>query len=390
MAVGIAGIGMERGSEMDDIGKLFSTFVDAVALILALVLVVSILHRKFGKPWLHVVLMGGMFSFALGVRMSDPIQLGPGKIFDMRGLMIGTAVALLGPAAGLITLTTGLAYRFSIGGAGVWVGTSGMVLAFAGGLAWRYLFLGRPGKMWKHSFILGVMISIQALSFFINGMSPLDRLVPLMSYLLVTNILGSLLLTYLLRGELSFLSEAEASKIEANTDHLTGLLNRRGLDMIYPKLAHHSSTNRGWALLCFDIDHFKQINDSHGHAVGDDVLKYVTEKVGSNLRPNDLFARLCGDEFAIVLCNIDRYEAKRIAQRCRILVAESGVELAGRTVKACISIGAIRMLDHSDIDLILDEADKALYAAKSGGRNKVVFKARSDAPAALGALQFAM
>jgi uncharacterized membrane protein len=80
VAVWIAGIGIELGSYMDDISKLFSTFVDAVALILALVLVVSILHRKLGRPWLHVVLMGGMFSIALVVSMSDPIQLGPGKI----------------------------------------------------------------------------------------------------------------------------------------------------------------------------------------------------------------------------------------------------------------------------------------------------------------------
>ena len=157
MAVWIAGIGIELGSYMDDISKLFSTFVDAVALILALVLVVSILHRKLGRPWLHVVLMGGMFSIALVVSMSDPIQLGPGKIFDMRGLMIGTAVALLGPAARLIALATGLAYRLGIGGTGVWVGTSGMVLAFAGGQAWRHLFLERGGKLWKHSFILGTM-----------------------------------------------------------------------------------------------------------------------------------------------------------------------------------------------------------------------------------------
>jgi hypothetical protein len=75
--------------------------------------------------------------------------------------MIGTAVALLGPAAGLIALATGLAYRLGIGGTGVWVGTSGMVLAFAGGLAWRHLFLERGGKLWKRSFILWTKISIQ-------------------------------------------------------------------------------------------------------------------------------------------------------------------------------------------------------------------------------------
>ena len=133
-----------------------------------------------------------------------------------------------------------------------------------------------------------------------------------MSYVLVKNTLGSLLLTYLLRGKLSFLSEAEASKIEANTDHLTGLLNWRGLDMIYPKFADYDGKNRGWALLCFDIDHFKQINDSYGHAVGDEVLKYVTEEVGSNLRPNDLLSRLGG---GICDCS-QQYRHERVKAYC--------------------------------------------------------------------------
>jgi hypothetical protein len=113
--------------------------------------------------------MGGMFSFLPVVSMADPIQLGPGKIFDMRGLTTGTAVSLLVPAAEFIALARGLAYRFGISGAGVWIGISGMVLAFAGGLAWRHLFMERRGKMWKRSFILRTMISVRSLSFFINA-----------------------------------------------------------------------------------------------------------------------------------------------------------------------------------------------------------------------------
>ena len=93
---------------MNDLIKLVSTFVDATALIMALVLVVSILHRSGRVGWLYTFVMGGMFSFALVFTMSDPISLGQAGIFDMRGLLIGTAAALFGPIVGLITLITGL------------------------------------------------------------------------------------------------------------------------------------------------------------------------------------------------------------------------------------------------------------------------------------------
>ncbi|MCF2870640.1 diguanylate cyclase [Octadecabacter sp. G9-8] len=360
---------------MSDFMKLVSTFVDATALIMALVLVVSILHRTGRTGWFYPILMGGVFSFALVFTMSDPISLGSAGIFDMRGLLIGTAAALFGPVVGVMTLITGLLMRWDIGGPGILPGFVGMIMAYGAGLVWIVMFKKRAFATWKKSVLLGVMITSQMLAIFF---APPDLrgvlFMTLVPYTIVANVLGALLINHLISGELSFLSEAETSKIEANTDHLTGLLNRRGFEMIYPDLADQTGDRRGRALLYFDVDNFKSINDIHGHAVGDDVLRFITDEVGRNLRPHDVFARLGGDEFAIVLSRIDAAEAERIAERCRSVVSDRGFVHKDAALPVSISIGAVWMLEHSEIDQIMDAADTALYAAKTGGRNKVVFK----------------
>jgi len=202
---------------------------------------------------------------------------------------------------------------------------------------------------------------------------------------LLVNILGAFLISYLIGGELSFLSEAESSRINANTDHLTGLLNRRGFERVHAPSLSNTDQNKGRALLYFDIDNFKAFNDTHGHAVGDDVLRNVADQISANLRPNDVFARLGGDEFAVVLNQIDSNEAKHIAERCRSVIAESTVKSEGVELEISISIGAIWMLGHTEIDAIMDEADKALYVAKAKGRNKVVFKHATTGAGDLGA-----
>jgi len=107
---------------MEEFLTLVSTFVGTIALIMALVLMVSIFNRKNSTRSLGKVLMGVLFSFALVVSMSDPIDLGAGGIHDLRSLLIGTGVALLGPIVGTMTLVTGLALRFQIGGPGMVAG----------------------------------------------------------------------------------------------------------------------------------------------------------------------------------------------------------------------------------------------------------------------------
>lgn len=360
---------------MSDLMKLISTFVDATALIMALVLVLSIMHRTRRSGWTNTAMMGGVFSLALVFTMSDPISLGQAGIFDMRGLLIGTASALFGPIIGLMTLITGLVMRWQIGGPGLIPGFVGMLCAYGAGLLWIITVKRWSWATWKKSVLLGFLITSQMLAIFFAPPEMWHALfVALVPYTLLTNVLGSLLINHLFSGELSFLSEAESSKINANTDHLTGLLNRRGFEMIYPELALLKGEPRGMALLYFDIDNFKTINDSHGHGVGDDVLKFVTQEVGRHLRPDDVFARLGGDEFAIVLNRIDATEAQRIADRCRAVVSQGALVHDGDRLAVSISVGAIWMLEHGEIQRILDAADQALYTAKTGGRDQVVFR----------------
>ncbi|MDB4213786.1 diguanylate cyclase [Octadecabacter sp.] len=367
---------------MHDAYKLASTFLGSVTLIMALVLMVSILSRV-SYAWMNgSVVKGLLFSFALFMTMSDPIPLAYGGIFDMRGLLIGTAVALFGPVTGVMALVTGLSMRWGIGGTGVAAGFVGMLLAFAGGVTWRWTVKNRSLQKWKKSCLLGVLITVQLGGIFLAPSSFWGILfLELTPYTLATNVIGVLMINHLTSGELSFLSEAESSKIDATTDHLTGLLNRRGLDLIYPSLALLKGPTKGRALLYFDIDRFKSVNDTHGHAVGDAVLKFVTNQISQSLRPNDVFARLGGDEFAVILSRIDAHEAKHIAKRCCEVVKDAEFKAEGEVLDVSVSVGAIWMLHHTEIDKILDHADQALYEAKQGGRNRVVFKRGTNDPA---------
>ena len=360
---------------MNDFFKLISTFVDAIALILALVLLVSLLQRTDRKRFSNSFVMGGLFSLVLLLSMSDPIDLGAAGIFDMRGLMIGAAAALFGPVAGLITLTVGFAMRIWIGNPGVIPGLVGMLCAYGAGVLWLYMIRGTALHTWQKSILLGVLITFQMMAIFAAPSAIWgDLAVKLIPYTLVTNVLGALLINYLISGELSFLSAADSARRHATTDHLTGLLNRRGLSLAYPVIEQSQRSSRGHAIITFDVDRFKTINDAYGHGVGDAVLKYITKEVASNLRPNDVFARLGGDEFAIVLGQIEKSEAEHIAERCRHVVAQGEFMHKDKVLPISISVGAMWMLGQSEFEDVFEEADRALYAAKTGGRNKVVFK----------------
>ncbi|MDA9318459.1 GGDEF domain-containing protein [Octadecabacter sp.] len=162
-----------------------------------------------------------------------------------------------------------------------------------------------------------------------------------MPFIVISSIIGALIINHLNSRELSFPSEAETSKIEATTDHLTGLVNRRGLDTIFPNLSGASSGNKGRGMLYFDIDRFKLANDSHGHAFGDEVLKQVAERVAGNLRQNDIFARVGGDTSSSLSCQKSaKKEAQHIADRCRSIVVGDLFEIDGKSIPVTISLGA--------------------------------------------------
>ena len=165
----------------------------------------------------------------------------------------------------------------------------------------------------------------------------------------------------------------------AITDPLTGLYNRRYALSHLERLSRRvASTGRQYAVMVLDLDHFKAINDTHGHAVGDTVLVAVARKLQDNLRGADLVARFGGEEFLIAMPDTDTAEAQSVADRLRTQVAALEVPGAnGKAVAVTLSIGlAVRDGDRQDarpsVARAIDDADKALYGAKTSGRNMVI------------------
>lgn len=130
------------------------------------------------------------------------------------------------------------------------------------------------------------------------------------------------------------------------------------------------------SVLLFDIDKFKEVNDTYGHDGGDEVLKKFAIKIKENLRQSDIFGRLGGEEFCICINNIDVKGAVALANKLRIVVERSSCEVNGRVVNITTSIGVAQMSsDDHNIDNIIKRADIALYQAKNKGRNQVVVSA---------------
>jgi two-component system cell cycle response regulator len=157
----------------------------------------------------------------------------------------------------------------------------------------------------------------------------------------------------------------------ALTDGLTGLYNRRYLSAhLVGLFAGVGESAQGPALLLFDIDWFKRVNDSHGHAAGDAVLKEVANRVLRHVRGFDLVARYGGEEFVVVLPETPLPVALVVAERMRSVIAEKPIEVGEQHVAITISIGVAMTRDAQETpESLLRRADEALYAAKHGGRN---------------------
>jgi diguanylate cyclase (GGDEF)-like protein/PAS domain S-box-containing protein len=159
----------------------------------------------------------------------------------------------------------------------------------------------------------------------------------------------------------------------ANTDPLTHLFNRRVfLEKLAQEIARLARfTTQSAALLMIDLDYFKRINDTYGHATGDEVLRQFAHTVRKTSRVIDIPARLGGEEFAILLPNTTQNEAMTIAERLRRQVANIAISHEKGLVNVTISIGGVALsADEVDNDVVLSHADTALYEAKDAGRNQ--------------------
>lgn len=170
----------------------------------------------------------------------------------------------------------------------------------------------------------------------------------------------------------------------ALTDSLTGAYNRRYLmTHLSRMLTDTAERQKPLACLMIDVDHFKAVNDTHGHAVGDTVLKEIVAVMRSNVRNVDLVARLGGEEFVIVMPDTHAQFAAMVADRLREKISSTMIPLKdGDELSVTVSIGcAVREPDDT-AEQLLDLADKALYQGKEAGRNRVVMFERESAVAA--------
>ena len=177
-------------------------------------------------------------------------------------------------------------------------------------------------------------------------------------------------------------SRAHVNKIQfqANHDALTGLLNRREFDRrLNQAVTRSSETGCDNILLFMDLDRFKIVNDSAGHAAGDELLKQVTRMMLSKLRQRDTFARLGGDEFAILLENCTKEVGFKVANKLRSSIESFRFFWEEQVFDIGVSIGLVPFSDSTETaDNLLSEADAACYTAKEGGRNRVqIYDAKS-------------
>ncbi len=158
----------------------------------------------------------------------------------------------------------------------------------------------------------------------------------------------------------------------ALTDPLTGLSNRRSIE---PQLEGEVSRARRHrvplSVLLADLDHFKQVNDRHGHSVGDEVLREVARRVETILRREDRAARWGGEEFLILLPETDASRAQIVAEKIRRSIAETPLTVSELSIPLTISLGVAAWHEDSNVDELIRRADQALYRAKACGRNRV-------------------
>jgi diguanylate cyclase (GGDEF)-like protein len=166
----------------------------------------------------------------------------------------------------------------------------------------------------------------------------------------------------------------EAARFErlSSVDPLTGTLNRRGFDEHFPQIGAQADGGiEPLSVGLVDLDHFKRVNDTHGHTIGDEVLKAVAKRLAYGLRSGDAVVRFGGEEFLLVLPGAGLEQAVRVAERARAEIEDTPVTVGDTEIHVTASFGVTQRRLGDTREQIIERADEAMYRAKSAGRNRV-------------------
>ena len=359
---------------------------DLVALTLPLVAFAAIgipygvLCRRLPEGWSRDVAMGILFGVAAMLMMEHPILLAPGVMVDMRHLAIAFAGAFAGPLAMLGSLAIGAAARLAAGGEGALAGVVGMAIAGGAGLLWARLALTRDGLSARGLSLLGAMICVHLLAAFVL---PLDLAMGFLRRFSLAmaglNVFGALVVGGAIGRERLLALTEQALCRSASRDPLTGTLNRRGFEEMATAARTRSAPGEGGMLMVLDLDHFKQVNDTHGHGVGDEVLVQAARRLQGELRSSDVLGRFGGEEFVVFVPSVDREQAGSVARRLQRSIGKRPFRAGERSLAVTVSAGGWWFDEDADLDEAFDVADALLYEAKRQGRDRAVLGPRGEA-----------
>jgi len=208
------------------------------------------------------------------------------------------------------------------------------------------------------------------------GQIPLFNVIKIneMEYLVKRKVVQNYIL-YHFESNNYYVQIIENMKKQASIDELTACYNKKEFENIFNRmlstLQRYSDSN--FAAVMLDIDHFKNVNDTYGHLAGDFILKEMSSIIHEELRDSDVFARVGGEEFMILLPQTKLNGALKTAQKIRKSIQDYNFIFQGTTIPLTISLGITSTTKNDTYFSILDRADKALYKAKNDGRNKVEY-----------------
>lgn len=348
-------------------------------------------HEERKRLVYSVALLGGIAIALLSWWFREPGDLFLERLYPPFAAALAVLLVLLRqrylPLAQIEALTVATAAALILGRL-AWhlhfaAGIEAQLMVLVGGHYWAvgiliagaFVMLDRRRGTWAGLAILLISLLLAGSAALVEMRGPRPPSDEALMYLVRVHVFLGLLLALMaaaagMRDQLQrALLRAELLHDWATTDPLTGLANRRAAEAALEReIAYARRYGRPLSVIMVDLDHFKVINDRHGHAFGDAVLREITRRLDAGMRDSDLAARWGGEELLVIAPGIDTPEAAELAERCRRAIADGAVE--GIRITATFGVAAFR--DHDDRDRLVARADRRLYAGKNAGRNRVV------------------
>lgn len=347
----------------------FQVLLTPVVAFMGLAFLLSTVTRNFHQSQHEQLVFGTLFGAATVMSMTNPIVVGDGIIFDTRSLMIAAAVAFVGPKAGFIAMCFGIICRVWIGGAGMVTGVAGLFAAFFLAVAWVSFSTRWINNRILQDISLGVFDSLSIFALFLLPYSlAIELMFSIGPTLLISNTVGVVAIGLVLRREKRYFDTSRLLELHARTDSLTKLLNRRGHDTKVRQTKF--DPEKGQAVLYFDVDNFKAINDTYGHDVGDAALAIIASRLKVIVRNDAIFARQGGDEFSIYFPAIVAEAVKPIADRLCTTISDQNFSHDDSVFPVSISMGGYWTKQDKSHEFMIKAADAQLLLAKQAGKNR--------------------